>query len=236
MEKTYSIVSNEYFNTGGNCMVDITTVWSYPRKSLLYVYISDESLIVSTFDFIREELPGEITAEDVCLVDITHECFTTEPAPDNSNMLSIDDETTLLLLDCLEAYIKHSVKHSRRNYFTTVDKLPNGLREQLTNDYIKWLNENSQLVETDGYKVILDHRYFASSENDEPNAKAAKELKWHLDTCMPTVDIDDDEKPWEDFYEEKLHIIYCGKLFTFENGADVYNGLDEFVKWVIDQQ
>lgn len=236
MAKKFSIVANEYENTGGHCMVNITTVYNHTYKTLWYVCINEECIVVTSNDYIRHELPGDLVPEDFIIHEISHECFTTEPSFDNHDMDQFDDDTTLLILDCLEAYIKNYVKDSGHHYFTTVDKLPNVLHKQVTDDYKHWLEEREQLVETDGYKIIVDDRYYKELENDTPNAIAAKGLQQLLDTCMPTVDVDTDHVLWDKFYNEKLQIIYCGKLFTFDNGADIYNGLEEFAEWVIDQQ
>ena len=109
MEKRFAIVTNEYFNTVGHIMVNITTVYDYQRKSLLYVFINEEYIVVSTYDYIREELHGEMTAEDFILHEIPEQFFTTEPSPCNSYMDEVDDDTALLLLDCMEAFIKNYV-------------------------------------------------------------------------------------------------------------------------------
>lgn len=235
MTKKYSIVANEYENTGGNCMVNITTVYDYERKTMLYVNINEEALVVTTHDFIRNELPGELVIEDITLVDISQSYFTTEPAPDNDAMLSIDDDMTMLLLDCLEAFIKNEVKHSGRNHFTTIDKLPTNLFQQLTDEYKDWLNENNRLVETDGYSIILDELYIASIEAETPNGTVAKELQQHLPNLLPP-DVDTDHVLYEEFIHEKIQIIAGGKLFTFDIGADIYNGLCSLVNTVIDEQ
>jgi hypothetical protein len=234
MTKTYSIVSNDYINTGGHCMVNITTVYDYQHKTLLYVNINEESIVVTTHDFIQSDLPGEIVIEDITLHDISQEHFTTEPSFDNNYMDEMTDDMVLLILDCLEAFIKNKVKDEGRNYFTTYDKLPTVLAQQVTDDYRTWLDTHSQLIETDGYKIIVDERYTKELKADTPNEKAAKELQQHLAESIKRMDISDEE--CEEFYREKLQIIYCGKLFTFDNGADVYNALDEFASFVISEQ
>lgn len=234
MEKRFREVANEYINTGGGCMVDITTVWDKQRKGLLYVNINEDCLTVSTEDFIREELPETVDYDDVLLVSIDQAYFTTEPSFDNHDMNNIDDELAALMLDCLGNYIKNKVKHYKRNYFTTVDKLPNGLREQLTDDFIKWLNDRNQLVETDGYKIIFDNLYVVATIEDADTVKEAKSLRMHLDNVMPIADCGDDPKSWDKFYQEKLQVIYCGSLFEFQNCAAVYNALNELAKYIID--
>lgn len=231
MTKKFSIIDNEYLNTGGNCMVNITTVYNSEEKAMQYIYINEECLVIASYDYIRNEVPTELECDDFVLLDISQDDFTTEPSFDYIHKYEMDDDVAALLLDCMEAFIKNYVKHNKQNYFTTADKLPEVLYKQLTDDYIKWLNEREQLIETDGYKIIVDDRY---SKADEPNAIAAKELQQHMAENITRLDRTDDER--DEFYREKLQIIYCGKMFTFENGADIYNGLEDFVKCVIDNQ
>lgn len=215
-------------------MVNITTVYDSQSKSMRYVFINEEYLVVSSYDYIREELHGAMETDDFVLLEISQEEFTTEPSPEYIFKYEMDDDTASLLLDCMEAFIKNYVKHNGRNYLTTYDKLPNSLYSQLTEDYKTWLNNNSLLVETDGYKIILNDSYHTRLTVDTPNEKAAKDLQEHMAENISRLDGDDDE--CEEFYREKLQIIYCGKLFTFENGADVYNALTGFAELVIDNQ
>lgn len=215
-------------------MVDITTVYDSVYKNLLYVYIDEEYLTLNTYDTIREEkLPADTCPNDYIIHCISQEYFTTDPSFDNYHMDEIDEDTAELFLSCMLTYIRNNVEHNKRNYFTTVDKLPNELHRQMTDSYTKWLESNDKLVETDGWQIIVDKQYFNETAEDTPNEYTAKRMLQHLYKCLPDGE---DEQLMEKFYNEKLHIIYCGQLFTFENGADVYNGLEEFVKFVIDQQ
>lgn len=236
MTKKYQVMANEYLNTGGNCMVDITTVYDRERKSLLYVFINEEGLVISTEDFIRNELPDDINTDDFVLVDISHKAFTTEPSPEDFEVVDLSYDDAQLLLGCLLTYIRNYVKHSGRNYFTTIDKLPVELYRQVSNDYSKWLDANDQMVETDGYKIIVDNRYYNELNYDTQNEASAKDLLQLLDECLPTESFEPDSMLWEKFTNEKLQIIYCDKLFTFENGADVYNALYDFAKYIIENQ
>ena len=66
------------------------------------------------------------------------------------------------------------------------------------------------------------------------NEKTANDLKQHMAENIVRLDGTDDER--DKFYREQLQITYCGKIFTFDNGADVYNALEAFVDEVIDNQ
>ena len=216
-------------------MVDITTVYNRDTKQLQYVYINEEALIIANHDFIFNELPGDLEAEDVTLIDISRGYFTTQPSFDNDVMNSLEEDEVQLLLSCQLSYIRNYCKHTNDHYFTTVDTLPQELYRQLTNDYVKWLDSNNQLVETDGYKIFVDNRYYKELEDDTPNGIAAKELQQHINCLLPP-DVPIDHPLYEKHCNEKIQIIVSGKLFTFDNGADIYNGLCCLVNEVIDNQ
>lgn len=216
-------------------MVNITTVYNSELKTMQYVYINEELLVIASYDYIRNELPTELEPDDFVILEISQENFTTEPSYDYITKYDMDDDVATLLLDCMEAYIKNYVKDTGHHYFTSADKLPEVLYKQLTDDYRHWLEENNQLVETDGYKIIVDERYIKAIECETPNEIAAKELQQHL-PCLLPPDVPTDHVLYEKFVNEKIQIIFGGKMFTFDNGADIYNALDELAKFVISEQ
>lgn len=234
MTNNYQVMGSEYLNTGGHCMVHITDVYNKQSKTMQYVFINEEYLIVSTYDYIRNELPDGADCEDFMTHCIRTENLTHEPSFDNSEMNEIPEDIAELLFNCLLLFIREYCKYTKDNYICSLDALPNELYDQVSREYSHWLAENELDPVTDGYKIIVDERYLKAVESDTPNGQVAKDLQQHLTESIKRLS--DDEEEREEFYREKLHIIYCGKLFTFDNGADVYNGLEDFAKWVIDQQ
>lgn len=215
-------------------MVHITDVYNTQSKTMQYVFINEEYLIVSTYDYIRNDIPDNADCEDFMTHCIKMENFTHEPSFDNNEMNELPEEIVDLLYSCLTLFIREYCKYTKDNFICRLDSLPNELYNQVSREYSHWLAENELDPVTDGYKIIVDERYLKLVESDTPNGHTAKDLQQHLTESIKRLSDDDEER--EDFYREKLHIIYCGKLFTFDNGADVYNGLEDFAKWVIDQQ
>ena len=235
MTTNYQIMNNEYLNTGGNCMVHITDVYNCRLKKMQYVFINEEYLVVSDYDYIRNELPHATTPDDFMLHVIAIEDVTHEPSFDTHPMFELPEEITDLLFDCYLLFIRAYCKYTSKNYVCRLDALPNVLYDQVTREYSHWLAENELDPVTDGYQIIIHPQYFADTEDDTPNAKAAKELLQHL-PCLLPPDVPIDHVLYDKFVNEKIQIIFGEKLFTFENGADIYNALDELAKFVIDQQ
>lgn len=215
-------------------MVHITDVYNKQSKTMQYVYINEEWLIVSSYDYIRNELPDGTDCDDFMVASIEMQYLTHEPSFDNHRMNDLPEDVVELLFDCLTLFIREWCKYTKDNFVCRLDSLPNELYDKVSREYSHWLAENELDPITDGYDIIVDPRYTALLEADTPNGNVAKELQQHLVESIKRLS--DDEEEREEFYREKLQIIYCGKLFTFENGADVYNGLEDFVKFIIDNQ
>lgn len=235
MTKNYQIINNEYLNTGGNCMVNITDAYNKQSKTMQYIYTNEEWLVVTSYDYIRNELPDGTDCNDFLLYSVEVQNLTHEPSFDNHQMNLLPEEVAELLFSCYKLFIKEYCKHTGSYYNCRLDSLPMDLYDKVSREYSHWLAEKELDPVTDGDNIILHQEFLALVEADTPNGNVAKELQQHLTESIKRMDTDD-EKELEEFYSEKLQIIYCGKLFTFDNGADVYNGLEEFAKFVISEQ
>lgn len=235
MTNNYQIINNEYFNAGGHCMVNITDVYNKQLKTMQHVFINEEYLVVASYDYVRNICPDDMDCDDFVVHSIELQQFTHEPSFDNHSMNNMPEDIVDLLSDCLLLFIREWCKYTKDNFICRLDSLPKELYDQVSREYSHWLAENELDPVTDGYKIIIDEQYTALIESDTPNGHAANDLLNHLAEEIKRMDTDD-EKQLEEWYEEKLQIIYCGKLFTFANGADVYNGLQEFAKYVISEQ
>lgn len=216
-------------------MVHITDVYNKQSKTMQYVFINEEYLVVSTYDYIRNEIPNGMSCEDFMVSSIEMQHLTHEPSFDNHQMNDLPEDIAELFFDCLTLFIREWCKHTELNFVCRLDSLPNELYNQVTREYSHWLAEKELDPVTDGYHIILHPEYVASIEAETPNGNTARELQKHLAEEIKRMDTDDDNE-LEKWYDEKLQIIYCGKLFTFDNGADVYNALEEFTKFVISEQ
>lgn len=215
-------------------MVHITDVYNKQSKTMQYVFINEEYLVVSSYDYVRNICPDDRDCDDFVIHSIEMQHFTHEPSFDNLQMNNLPEDIVELLSDCLLLFIREWCKYTSNNFVCRLDSLPKELYDQVTREYSHWLAEKEMDPVTDGYKIIVHPQYITELEDDTPNGKAAKDLQDHLAESIKRLSDDDDER--EEFYREKLHIIYCGKLFTFGNGADVYNSLCSFANYVLDEQ
>lgn len=215
-------------------MVHITDVYNKQSKTMQYVYINEEWMIVASYDYIRNICPDDMDYEDFMVASIETQNLTHEPSFDNHQMNDLPEEVAELLFDCFKLFIREWCKYTGDGFICRLDSLPNELYDQVSREYSHWLAEKALDPVTDGYKIFIHPQYTALLEADTPNGHAAKDLQQHMAENITRLDGDDNIR--DEFYREKLQIIYCGKLFTFENGADVYNALAGFAEIVIDNQ
>lgn len=188
MISRYEIVANEYFNAGGNNMVNISTVYDSQEKLLLFINIDEENVVVATRDIVREELPSKINAEDVIKTTI-------EMADYNIDDEHIDVELNTELLSiidcCMLLYIQNKVAYTKRHYFVDVRQLPKSLRLTVTSDYIAWLEDHDEYIETDGYSIYKQPAYIDDKK---------QQLEQVLDLQLNDLMIEDLCIEWRSFY------------------------------------
>ena len=233
MEKRFTVVDNEYLNTGGHCMIDVSAVYDSQQKRTLYMYVGNDWLTLTAYDYLRTEIHGCLSAEDFLLYAVEESNFTTEPDPMNRQMLDMPEEYFDLFNYGMLSYIKNKFKYDHQLTKTTVENLPLELRHKVSDDYAAWLSDNNLLVTTDGEHIIVENDY---AYRDCNNYLAARDLQQFLEGLMPSDNNQVDNKQWDEFYEERITIVVKDRAFTFENGADIYNGLCLLVNYVIDEQ
>lgn len=234
MEKRFKELSNEYFNAGGNCMVDITTLYDFKRGMTIYMLVNDEYMILTTYDYVRNDIPDDMVDADFILYSIATNAFTTEPGPANTDMLEMPEEYFTLFDYGKLSFIRNTAEHSGKSFLTTVDALPTILHRMVPDDYAEWLSDNMQLVATDGKQIIFDEQYLTTQYDN--NGRAAVALNKILDNMMPTCSVDDDIQPWDEFYNSKIQIIINDTILTFDMSAGVYAALEDLAKYVISEQ
>ena len=233
MTKRFTVIDNEYLNTGGHCMVDVTAFYDSQLKKTLYMYVGNNWLTLTAYDYLRNELQGCLSAEDFILCTIEESNFTTEPDPMNRQMLDMPDEYFDLFNHGMLSYIKNKFKYDHQLTKTTVENLPLELRHKVSDDYAAWLSDNNLLVTTDGENIIVEDDYAYSGCY---NYLAAKDLQQFLECWMPSDNNQIDNKEWDEWYEGRVTIVVKDRAFTFYNGADIYNGLCLLVNHIIDEQ
>lgn len=143
----YKVLAHVYENTGGNCMVSIFTVYDAHQNRTLYAMVNEECFSVNTVDFIQQEVDYD---DSMMLFNL----YFTEPTS-SEEWLDYRD----LMMYCRFEFIKKNCKYFSSRVFLEVEDLPQRLLDQMPAGYEEWLNENSQLIETDGYDIFVDERF-----------------------------------------------------------------------------
>lgn len=231
--KNYQIINNEYFNAGGNCMVHISDVYNSQLKRMQYVFINEEHLVVSKYDYIRNDFPQGTTTDDFVQYVIAMDDLTHEPSFDNYQMNELPEDIVELLFDCLLLFIREWCKYTGNTFTCRLDSLPNELYYKVTIEYSRWLAENELDPETDGYDIILHPDYIAEAEYD-CNGKAAVEFRQQLEDMRAAADESDDALA--KFEDETITIVIQNKAYHLQMCAAVWNGLVEYAYHIISEQ
>ena len=85
INKRFAVIDHEYYNTGGNCMVSIFTVFDKQNNATRYVLMNDEGFQLATVDVICNDEMFETDEErDAAILgywsidDLTH-CWRMHP-------------------------------------------------------------------------------------------------------------------------------------------------------------
>lgn len=231
--KNYQIMNNEYLNTGGNCMVHITDVYNVKLKKMQYVFINEEHIVVSEYDYIRSELPFATTTDDFMLHIVAVDNLTHEPSADNDQMNDLPEETAELLFDCYLLFIRAYCKYTSVNYACRLDALPNELYDKVSREYSCWLAEKELDPVTDGYDIMLHPGYTAETDYDD-DGKAAVEFKQQLIDMLNAAEESEEQR--DKFYNEIVTIVIQNKAYHLRMNAAVWNGLLEYANYIINEQ
>lgn len=242
---TYAVTAQRFENTGGNCMVSTFTAWNKQKQMAFYVVANEEGCSLNTVDYINTELQelindyGLITLDSYDWSDITHDVTPDFIACHKHEMLPYDSDLLELLLYCEFEYIKDDVKYFKRNWFIETDRLPNDMFIQLTKHYRDWLEDQDQLVETDGSKVIIHTNYYPPTEGvveHDQYIKDCKSLLEYMKAEFAKTDIDEADEAWSKFYELKAVIGYGSHVIMLDNQASVYTALVDALEYIISQE
>lgn len=144
--KSYQVVNHEYINTGGHCMVLVTTVCDKRLNSTIYVMTDSEGQSMSTVDFISNDLPW-LEDESKYISNYYAWPITKTDCP--------NDDDFELYNDCYQQYLIVGCKDGGDRYMKYED-LPMKLKQQLDADYVEWLKDNEELIRTNGEKVFYE--------------------------------------------------------------------------------
>lgn len=217
----YQVQSHSYENTGGGCMVSTFQVWLADENKTMFVHVNEEGGTLATCDYINNDIEYDETMMKVNFsvksLEKTHEYFE-------------------LFRHCYIEYIKKDCKRYKSSYKVPFHILPDALQQSLTDHYIAWHNkEVGGDFETNGEEVIIDSSYQPPIEDEgDPEILAAKMMLEHMASKFVMLD-SDDEAVRQKFYDLKIIIGFGDRVITLSNSAAIYTGLEDCLKYFIDQ-
>ena len=213
----YKTISNEYMNTGGGCMVNITTIYELTDHKTLFVMCNEEGGTLTTADYIR----GDINTDDILMID-TFDAGTLMPSHENFE----------LFRNCWFEYIKADHKRYQNRARVRFDRLPIDLFDQMTDDYVQWcLTESDGCVETNGDKLYLDDNYEGTT------VRAARSLLAYMNHEIDRgVGDDVSEAARERFDELPITFGFGERMIVISNVAPAFQGMMDALQYYIDQQ
>lgn len=211
----YKMLDNTYLNTGGGCMVNITTIFDRNNKKTLYVMTNEEGGTLCSADYIR----FDVDYDEVDMIDY----FSYDTIEPQHCFFE-------LYQDCWREYAKADFKHFKNYSRVPIKFLPEDLKSQLTSDYIAWCNDESDgCVESNGNNVVIDDNYCPP----DPNIIAAKILLDYMHEEIAKLEGTDEER--QQFYDIPITITFGAKAFFTTNGAAIYSALEGCLRHFIDQ-
>jgi len=208
-QSAFKVLNYTYLNTGGNTMVGIFEVWLPSEKKVVFALANEEGCTLSVVDYISNELEiddyDELILENVDWGRITgHERYFE------------------LYKYCLNEYTKSDCRYFGYTRQLPLHLLSDELQEQLSADYVVWLNDNEHDdVETDGEKIIIHPDY--ESDTEDKMLEAVKEFRrWHDTTAGK-----------EEFYLESYRLTFAGRTIELPFMADVWDAVDTMLERTI---
>ena len=226
----YYVTDHNYFNTGGNCMVSIFTVYDRTINETRFVVANDEGFNYQTADTIScaEEFDFE-ELEAIILETHNWEALTTEPAPWQHNFA---DEDWELFKYCQFEFYKKDCQYFKTKVKLPVEWLLPELYTKLAPAAIEWLHANEQDIETDGEHVFMPDAYVSwQSEQLDKQLEALKDYKkWLDDLVCDALDAEDIEK----YYNCNFKLTFNGREVELPFEARTYQAVSDLLKDVIE--
>lgn len=223
MEKRFTVMSHEYFSTGGNTMVSVFAVYDSVDNTSRYVIAGDESFSWQTADTVSNSdftLDNDEMIAKIVIGSWLWDALTSEPCWDQHQFT--EDEFELFKY-CQFEHLKKDCKHFNIKVSLSVEELPNDLYNELSDDYIRWSKENSVPILTDGYRVYTDENYVPRVE-DSRELTAVKDFLHQLDLLR----YNDPEK-----LNNYITVAVAGDSVKIPMHADSYETLVGFLQKII---
>lgn len=155
----FTVVDHKYFNTGGNTMVSVFTVYDHAQNVSRYVIAGDEAISYQTADTVTNcdlMLDTDERINAIVLDTYTFEQLTYDFSGNGSR---VDGYLFDLLKYCEYEHYKQDCKHYGYKQNVAIESLPAELLSRLSEDYINWARAEGAGCYTDGYDVYMDTNY-----------------------------------------------------------------------------
>lgn len=141
----YTIIHNDYVNTGGNTMVHVSEVWLKDENRTVFVYVGDEDVSMHTVDYIRNDI--EVNDYDELLIEAAN-----WKNGDFADVCTYFD----IFRECLFEYLKRDCKYFGYKASVPYVWLPFEYQLQITAEQKHYVeDELTGEFETDGVVVIV---------------------------------------------------------------------------------
>lgn len=221
----------EYENAGGGCMVLVATVYDSLVNNIRYVLCNEETINLTTVDYVF----SEVEYEDRMLIAYynteEHEAYVSASGKAESS------ELNELFEYCWLEFIKRDCKRWKRTICRDINDVPLELKKLIPAGYVNWLDENDQLLETDGEQIIVDDRFKRSAKEAVKTPQYIKDLeqlKEYMDHHFFTMNNSQEEM--EEFYDMKATISFGNMIVNLNNSAAVFTALQEAIDYIISQE
>ena len=238
MSKRFIVTNHEFINTGGGIMVSVFSVYDTVDNVTRYVLCNEEGFALQTVNTVTmdaHDIVSDEMMDSIIVGNWTWDMLTSEPS--HGQHLFTEEEFELYKF-CQFEYYRRYCKYFNTTVNLSLEDLPFEMHNQLSFDYITWLIEEGQLVETDGYKAIINSRYTPPAPDYSPREDLERQLqeikdfrKWFNDLVGPQADEEDIQKLYGTF----ITISVAGNSVKIPFDAVTCNNIDTVLKQAIEE-
>lgn len=204
----FAVLSSDYLNTGGGCMVGVSEVFLSDENRTVYVFVNEEGATISTVDHVRKYI--DIEDYDEVTVDYI-----------DWGRITGYEKYFELYRYCFNQYLVADCIHCKYTKRVPYILLSDELQQTIDADYVAWCLANSDgLFETNGRSIFVDDSY----RSDDESLEAVKKFKrWHDTTAGE-----------EEYYSEKYALEIAGRRIELPFMADIWDAVDQLLETAIE--
>lgn len=223
----FTVINHDYINTGGNTMVSIFSVYDHTDNVSRYVIANDEGFNWQTADTISNcdfTLDNDEMIKKIVIGSWKWDALTSSPCWDQHQF---EDEEWALFKYCQFEFYKEDCKYFGTKVRLSIEELPNDLHSKLSEDYIKWANEEGTGCLTDGYEVYMDADYEPPVKEDCKDLADMKEFYRWFNNLQYNDTLRDNTS--------YITVAVAGNSVKIPFHADTYELLDRFLTKAIEE-